>query len=58
MAKKGLIIALTASAMADDVQKSLEAGCDFFVSKPIEPDFESQLLEKLEFYHGQNFSDR
>ena len=43
------IIALTAHAMTEDRQKALEAGCDEYVSKPV--DF-SELLEKIESLLG------
>ena len=43
----GIVIALTASAMADDVHKSIKAGCDYFISKPIGADFEKQILDIL-----------
>jgi CheY-like chemotaxis protein len=38
------IIAVTAYAMADDRQRSLEAGCDDFETKPVEL---TSLLEKM-----------
>ncbi|MEK8018476.1 MAG: response regulator [Candidatus Parabeggiatoa sp.] len=44
----GLVIALTASAMAEDVHKSITAGCNYFLSKPIEVDFEQKILAILE----------
>ena len=40
---KGLISALTASAMVEETNKSLDAGCDTFISKPIESDFEKKI---------------
>ncbi|MCH7573815.1 MAG: response regulator [Candidatus Marinimicrobia bacterium] len=43
------IIALTAHAMTEDRRKALEAGCDEYVSKPV--DF-SELLEKIESLLG------
>ncbi|HID99285.1 MAG TPA: response regulator [Thiotrichaceae bacterium] len=44
----GVIIALTASAMADDVHKSIKAGCNYFISKPIGIDFEKKIRDILE----------
>ena len=40
---KGLISALTASAMVEITNKSIDAGCDTFISKPIGPDFEDKI---------------
>jgi len=40
----GLIVALTANAMAEDEVRCLEAGCDAYLSKPIRRE---QLLAKL-----------
>jgi CheY-like chemotaxis protein len=39
------IIAITAYAMSEDESKSLAAGCDMYISKPIRP---HKLLEVLE----------
>lgn len=47
----GVIIALTASAMADDVHKSLKVGCDYFISKPIGVDFEQKIRDILEEHY-------
>jgi CheY-like chemotaxis protein len=38
------VISLTAYAMADDREKSIQAGCDDYISKPINP---QELLEKI-----------
>lgn len=53
---QGLIVALTASVMAHEANKSLDAGCDYFIAKPIGVDFEQQLQQILEEWHGQNFN--
>ena len=41
------IIALTANAFDEDVQKSLQAGLDAHLSKPVEPDSLFAALESL-----------
>jgi signal transduction histidine kinase/CheY-like chemotaxis protein/predicted hydrocarbon binding protein len=44
---KKTIIALTAQAMREDAQKCIEAGCDYYLSKPLK---QSDLLQTLELY--------
>ena len=46
---KVIIIAQTAHAMANDEQKSLEAGCDAYITKPIEQEL---LLHTINKYIG------
>ena len=41
------VVALTASAMAEDVQRALEAGCDAHVAKPVK---KATLLEAIDRY--------
>ncbi len=48
-AKKIPIIALTANAFEEDVQKSLQAGLNAHLSKPVEPEALFETLEKLMF---------
>lgn len=40
---EGLVVACSASVTALDTQKTIEAGCDAFISKPIGLDFEQQI---------------
>jgi CheY-like chemotaxis protein len=46
-AKKIPIIALTANAFDEDVQRSLQAGMDAHLSKPVEPEALFETLESL-----------
>ena len=46
-AKEIPIIALTANAFDEDVQRSLQVGMDAHLSKPVEPDRLYQTLEEL-----------
>ncbi|HAT50033.1 MAG: response regulator [Nitrospirae bacterium] len=52
--KRGLqavpIIALTAHALKEDLAKTLEAGCDFYLTKPVR---KSQLLEIMNKFHNR-----
>lgn len=40
---KGLICAVTASAASKDAAESMKSGCDHFISKPIDYDFEKKI---------------
>lgn len=44
----GIIIAVTASAMIEETTKAIEAGCNYFISKPIGDDFEEQIQRVLD----------
>ena len=46
-AKSIPIIALTANAFDEDVQRSMQAGLDAHLSKPVEPDILFETLEEL-----------
>ena len=46
-AKRIPIIALTANAFDEDVQRSMQAGLDAHLSKPVEPEILFGTLEKL-----------
>jgi len=41
------IIAVTSYAMAGDREKAMEAGCDGYIEKPIDPDTFVSEVEKL-----------
>jgi CheY-like chemotaxis protein len=47
---KGLVIAVTASAMSEDHQLALNSGCNAFISKPIGNDFEKRIIQLIEEY--------
>ncbi|MEK6665010.1 MAG: response regulator [candidate division NC10 bacterium] len=48
-----LIVALTAHAMQGDREKTLDAGCDEFMTKPIDvPNFVPAVTKMLEGKHG------
>lgn len=51
---QGLVVALTASAMAHQSPKALEAGCNHFISKPIDPNFEEQIENLMQEFRGCN----
>ena len=46
-AKEVPIIALTANAFDEDVQRSMQAGLNAHLSKPVEPDVLFETLEQL-----------
>ncbi len=45
-----VVVALTAHAMKGDEEKAREAGCDDFLTKPLDEDL---LFERLEHYLGE-----
>lgn len=47
------VIALTASAMRGDRERFLDAGCDDYISKPIQM---RELLEKVQQHYGKTSS--
>jgi len=44
---KGLVVACSASINAKDSQLPLQAGCDYFMGKPLEDTFEEQIQNML-----------
>ncbi len=47
---KGLIIAVTASVMAQDTDSAIQSGCNFFIAKPVGADFEQQVETYIESF--------
>jgi CheY-like chemotaxis protein len=52
-AKKIPIIALTANAFDEDVQRSLQVGMNAHLSKPVDPEHLYQTLEELIWEYSQ-----
>ncbi len=49
------IIAISASAMAKDIEADLEAGCIDFIAKPVRPrELRKKIEEIWRRYHGEN----
>lgn len=44
----GLVVACTASVRAQDTKKAIEKGCDYFIAKPIDRDFEETIKRLLD----------
>ncbi|MBF0585232.1 MAG: response regulator [Magnetococcales bacterium] len=49
----GLIVAVTASASLHDAHRTIEGGCNAYITKPIDDDFEEKIGEIL-LKHGQS----
>ncbi len=41
------IVAVTASVMNKDTKKAIDAGCNYFISKPVSESFEQQIADIL-----------
>jgi len=48
---KKLIVACTASVHAHDSDAAIKAGCDHFIAKPVENDFEDTVQKLLQEYN-------
>ncbi len=48
----GLIIAVTASVMAQETESAINSGCDYFIPKPIGEDFESLVERYIEKFNN------
>ena len=55
---RGLIIAVTAAAMADNIKQAMDSGCDQFITTPVDDDFEL-VIEKMisEFHSAESEKD-
>ncbi len=43
----GIISALTANLTVADIPRAMEAGCDYFIAKPVGTDFEEKIADIL-----------
>lgn len=49
----GLIIAVTASVMAEDTDSAIKSGCNHFIAKPIDKDFETTVAGFITAFEGR-----
>ncbi len=49
----GLIIAVTASVMAEETESAIKSGCNYFIPKPVTDDFEEQVEKFIGEFGGQ-----
>jgi CheY-like chemotaxis protein len=45
---KGLVIAVTASAASNQTHRCIDAGCDYYIPKPVKENFEELILQLLQ----------